>query len=255
MKCSNCFLLIRRLEPLPPDGQDDAAFPEVDCNLTRFAAQGYVSGQTAYLAVDLAPIDSPVLRTTGKCFSMWPSYPHQASQVLVQLDSIETSELASLKHDDAADWRHRVLEGVFGSDVGRYSTRRFLSILYLEASASLGAHSGGNEALLSVVKQLRADTGESATVCISQSYEDLLLLHGVLGDTSKWDLVALRDEPLSARSGGTLAIPQTLLRIADIISLVHRLRAAARSPPRAFTSSGTRNRACVEVALPFAASR
>jgi hypothetical protein len=222
MNCSNCFLLIRRLESVSSDGEYPANLPETDQYLTRFAAQGHVKGQTAYLAADLPPMASSVLRTTGKCFSRWPWFPHQASQVLVQLATIDTSELASLKHDGGAPWRHRVIEGVFGSEVGPYSSRRFHSILYLEASESLGNYSVDDETLLSLIKQLRDDTGESGSGCISQAFEDLLLLPSVLGGPSR-DLIALRPEPLTKQSDGVLGIPQALLRLADIIELVHRL--------------------------------
>jgi len=106
--------------------------------------------------------------------------------------------------------------------------QHFLSILYLEPPHELLAVNAPHPDRLSLIQLLRAKLHQSTYASVPQFFEDLVVFPGPLGPNMNQDLLVVRLGPLNRRNS-RYALPQSVLRLSELLSVVPRLDAMSHT--------------------------
>lgn len=226
MRFVNPLLLLSRLDPSPTQVKIKG-HPETDIGLMRFSETGDVIGGRSCSSAAIPNVVTGPLRTYTKCYTEWPGHVSQASELIVRLKPFKVGALRKLSSDAVTEWRQRVTKSLFGEEAA-YNARQYLSLVYVELQNANTIEPGDEASAVNILRELRDEMGESASVCVPQFYKDLLVSHGLLGDHLLWDVLAIRAKPLVLPRGSksVLALPVSLFEVRWMIRLIHRLRSA-----------------------------
>ena len=229
----NCYLLLRRLEWLDESEQINkneitCALPNANAELHRFDFDGDIRGGTSSRVEHVTPDDSWRFKPRKVLYPERVD-PRQRVMGLLPLGQITLSQLSDAKSDELGAFRKAVLNRVFvGQNSKLFFPQHFLSIIYIEPTQELLPGNAPPADCLALIQLLRAGLDQTTYVSVPQLFEDLIVFPGPLGPNMNQDLLVVRRAPLN-RGNSLYAIPQSVLSLSGLLSLVPRLDAGRRA--------------------------
>ena len=232
-KFQNSYLLLRRLEWLDESERTSKIEvtgdrPQANAELHRFSRDGEATGGTSLRVQQVTP-DNDWRFKPREVLYPGPSDPRKQIMGLLPLGEIALSQLSDAKSEELGAFRRAVLERVFvGQNSVMFFPQHFLSIIYLEPPHELLAVNAPHPDRLSLIQLLRAKLHQSTYASVPQFFEDLVVFPGPLGPNMNQDLLVVRLGPLNRRNS-RYALPQSVLRLSELLSVVPRLEAGRRA--------------------------
>ncbi len=222
MQLNNAYLLLHPIPARLSDGSPAMRSPRGTAHtfVNRYWRDGTLAGAGRHCII---PASAPPLAfaevTTALC--QWHLGAATAKYALVPVQNLDVAALANHRGQRFQDWRNAIFTTLFDHSTDLPSDRHFVSILYLEPHQDLLGLGAPRDEQERIIRRLRVALGQTDTVAIPQRFHDLFILHGagILGD--EYDLIAIRQGPLS--TGNEPSIPESLLTFAATVVLIHRL--------------------------------
>jgi hypothetical protein len=229
----NGYLLLQRLQWI--DESETAygidlreGLPQYNADLHRFSSSGKIRGATSSLVQQMSP-ESEWRFKPREVLYPFPVNPIKPHMGLLPLGEIALSEMSDAKSEGLSAFRDDILKRVFvGQNTDYFYPQHFLSIVYLEPPQELLPVNASESDLLTLIKLFRDELHQSISVAVPQLFEDLVVFPGPLGPDIRHDLLVVRRGPLS-RDGLPYSLPQSVLRLSNLISTVHQLDTGRRT--------------------------